>query len=1203
MKNCTSKDKIETLEIKLEHLKNQHEVIKEQYEITTEEYLKTLDDISKVNKKLEQEISVRKKAEEALKKVHDVLEIRIQERTAEFVKANEELKNEITERKEVEEEIILLKEKYEDLYYNAPIMYLSLDSKGIIIECNNIFLDKLGYKKREFIGKHITNFTTKESTVGFKKDFPKLIKTGKMTGVERQLVTKSNDIIDVILNVTVEYDEQGKPLQTRAAFEDITERKQAEETLRQSEEYMHSLFDAMDDIVFVIDHKGYFTNYNPSSVDLYVPPEHFIGQRFDTVLSEDVAANLANAIESIEKNGKVQNFDYTLEIAGKERWFSANISVVRDMKGNIVSYIAVCRDITGRKQVEEEIKKLSKFPSENPNPVLRVTKDGTIIFANKGSRPLLNFWGCQIGNLLPDDFHKISRNVLNSGLSKDVELLYDESILSLTFAPVIDLEYVNIYGLDITERKKAEEALKKSHDELEMRIQERTKELSKTNEELQAEITERKKAEKALKTSEDRFKTMFIEAPLGIALIDSHDGHIYSVNPMFAKIAGRTIEEMSKIDWMSITHQNDIQKDLDNMALLNAGKIPGFKMEKRYLRKDGTSVWINMTIAPIFVKDKAHPRHLCMIEDISERKQMENKLRISKEKYKHQSFEFESIIDHLPALVFYKDNNNNFVRVNKYLSDAHNLKKEEMEGKNLSDIYPKDQAKSYLEDDLTVINSGESKLNIEEPWQTEKGLRWVSTNKIPFRDEKGKIIGIIGISTDITERKKAEEALREKNEFNFALFEYNPIETIAVDNEGRITMFNQVKKNSSDRIPKISDKMYKDYAGKHEIDMYAELLECIKTNKIKEFPEQKYNKKFLSIRISPFKYGAIITSQDITERKKAEEDVINLSKFPSEDPNPVFRIAYNGKMLYSNKAADKFIKMCKLSKNNFFNLLQNIQNNLPQKALKTDKTMYYLEAIVGSRIFSFSVVPVIGNNYINLYGRDITERKQTEEQLITYQQNLRSLASELSKTEEHERQRIATYLHDQISQSLAVLRINIDELKEIKDYKLISEKADHIQSVLGKILKDSRTLTFDLSPPILHELGFEPAIEWIIEKMSEDFNIPIKFENDTLPKPVERDIGMFLYRSTKECITNVVKHAQAHSIKVNIIREGDSLGIKIEDDGIGFDSSILKTLTHSVGYGLFSIRERIKYIGGDLLIWSELDKGTKIIMSVPIKTS
>ncbi|MBT4398887.1 MAG: hypothetical protein HOD37_05335, partial [Bacteroidetes bacterium] len=125
----------------------------------------------------------------------------------------------------------------------------------------------------------------------------------------------------------------------------------------------------------------------------------------------------------------------------------------------------------------------------------------------------------------------------------------------------------------------------------------------------------------------------------------------------------------------------------------------------------------------------------------------------------------------------------------------------------------------------------------------------------------------------------------------------------------------------------------------------------------------------------------------------------------------------------------------------------------------------------------------------------------------------------------------------------------------------------------------------------------------IIEKMSEDFNIPIKFENDTLPKPVERDIGMFLYRSTKECITNVVKHAQAHSIKVNIIREGDSLGIKIEDDGIGFDSSILKTLTHSVGYGLFSIRERIKYIGGDLLIWSELDKGTKIIMSVPIKTS
>jgi len=127
-------------------------------------------------------------------------------------------------------------------------------------------------------------------------------------------------------------------------------------------------------------------------------------------------------------------------------------------------------------------------------------------------------------------------------------------------------------------------------------------------------------ADKALRISENRFKTIFNDAPIGIALIDSLTGSIYAVNPMFAKIAGRTMEEMADIDWMSITHPDDVQEDLDNMALLNAGKIPGFQMQKRYLHHDGTPVWINMTITPIYVEDKAHPRHLCMIEDITKRK-------------------------------------------------------------------------------------------------------------------------------------------------------------------------------------------------------------------------------------------------------------------------------------------------------------------------------------------------------------------------------------------------------------------------------------------------------------------------------------------------------------------------------------------------------------------------------------------------------
>ncbi|MEI8334851.1 MAG: PAS domain S-box protein, partial [Chloroflexota bacterium] len=129
---------------------------------------------------------------------------------------------------------------------------------------------------------------------------------------------------------------------------------------------------------------------------------------------------------------------------------------------------------------------------------------------------------------------------------------------------------------------------------------------------------QRRQAEEALRASEERFRAMFEEAPLGVALIDSLTGQIHEVNRRFAEIAGRTREEMTRIDWMSITHPDDLALDLDNMARLNAGEISGFRMEKRWIHPDGSIAWINMTIAPVRTGDPAHPRHLCTIDDITE---------------------------------------------------------------------------------------------------------------------------------------------------------------------------------------------------------------------------------------------------------------------------------------------------------------------------------------------------------------------------------------------------------------------------------------------------------------------------------------------------------------------------------------------------------------------------------------------------------
>ncbi len=140
-------------------------------------------------------------------------------------------------------------------------------------------------------------------------------------------------------------------------------------------------------------------------------------------------------------------------------------------------------------------------------------------------------------------------------------------------------------------------------------------------------------------------------------------------------------------------------------------------------------------------------------KDISEKKYAEHQLQLL-------SDELEIIIDNIPGLVFYKDTNNRYIRVNKYICEAHNMSKKQLEGTKLNDLYPKEQAQAYWEDDLQVIRSRMPRINIDEPWETKEGIRWVSTSKIPYLDEKGEVVGVIGISIDATDRKLAEEELK-----------------------------------------------------------------------------------------------------------------------------------------------------------------------------------------------------------------------------------------------------------------------------------------------------------------------------------------------------------------------------------------------------------------------------------------------------------
>ena len=247
---------------------------------------------------------------------------------------------------------------------------------------------------------------------------------------------------------------------------EITERLRVEQALRESEQWLSTTLRSIGDAVIATDDQGLVTLMNPVAEDLTGWGEaESVGKPLEDVLNiinEQTGERAENPVDRVLREGVIVGLaNHTALIAkdGTKRPIADSGAPIRDEQGNIIGTVMVFRDITESKQAEVEIASLAKFPSENLNPVLRVAKDGTILYANKASQPLLKGWRCQVNQPLPDDWRKFILDVLSSGLSKDAEIEYENRILSLAFAPVVEKDYINVYGLDITERKEMQERL------------------------------------------------------------------------------------------------------------------------------------------------------------------------------------------------------------------------------------------------------------------------------------------------------------------------------------------------------------------------------------------------------------------------------------------------------------------------------------------------------------------------------------------------------------------------------------------------------------------------------------------------------------------------------------------------------------------------------------------------------------------------
>jgi PAS domain S-box-containing protein len=568
---------------------------------------------------------------------------------------------------------------------------------------------------------------------------------------------------------------------------------------------------------------------------------------------------------------------------------------------------------------------------------------------------------------------------------------------------------------------------------------------------------------------------------------------------------------------------------------------------------------------------------------------------------------------------------------------------DEVKNLSLEDIHPREQL-AYVMGQFKKQASREITLAKDIPVKRKDGtVFYADVNSAPVK-LSGKTY-VMGLFRDITDRRQAEAALRESQELFDAFMSQLPATAFIKDENSRVKYVNSFMA-ACFGADKWIDHTALDYYPpevaegvlEHDRRVLAEgpssreewvptksgQMRCMNTYK---FPIKQDGKP-------PLIGGMAI---DITERKKAQEEIEaerkKLADIIDGMVDGVTIIDMSGKIITINKStiqqhgytaeevigktpAEIFVDERDIPK--FHDAMKRLIGGEEIRgheylAKRKDGTTFPVGV-------NLSPLNDIGGKTVAIIAvhRDITDRKRAEQtlqrahdelevrvkkrtaELARLNKRLRSLASELSLAEEHARRRMAINIHDHVSQKLAISKMKLESLAELVRSSKVAKDLQEISDLVAQTIKSTRSLTFELSPPVLYELGFEPALEWLAKQVRQQHGLLTEFTDDGRAKPLDDDVRILLFQAVRELLVNVIKHSKAKNVSVSARRLDREVQISVEDDGIGMDTSMVSADHSANGFGLFSIHQRLGHIGGHLDIESEPGKGTCISLVVPI---
>jgi PAS domain S-box-containing protein len=330
-------------------------------------------------------------------------------------------------------------------------------------ECNDVYAKMYDFENsREITGKTLVELRSGDEHAAREIIKPWLENNYKLTNYEDHIITKGGvdkfyiDNVISIIDDNMITDVWGTSLE-------ITDRKQAEERLRDSEKRSRAWLENSPVCTKIVDldfNLQYMSRAGIEGLKIDDVTE-FYGKPFPLYFYPDQARDsITKCLEKVTETGEIVTGETSLfDLEGNEVWYYATFVPVKNDEGRIEYIIVVSVDTTERRQAEEAIANLAKFPSENPSPVLRIARDGTLLYANQASEPILQQWGCREGEFVGSEWSRIVSEVFETGKEKKIEREYAGRVWSFMIAPVIDSGYANLYCRDTTERKRAEEQI------------------------------------------------------------------------------------------------------------------------------------------------------------------------------------------------------------------------------------------------------------------------------------------------------------------------------------------------------------------------------------------------------------------------------------------------------------------------------------------------------------------------------------------------------------------------------------------------------------------------------------------------------------------------------------------------------------------------------------------------------------------------